>query len=155
MIFVLLTLSINYSLIKESENVFIAISDDDFKAYDWINKNNIINKTFFSLYIWADGSQYIPIYTRNNLIYSYTNLTFFDKYGYAMKYWSDNYNYTNFINICKKYDISYIYISYGRKLPPYFEDVKETIKPNKNFFENETYFQKVYENGTTTLYKIK
>ncbi|NPA62368.1 MAG: hypothetical protein GXN95_02305 [Methanococci archaeon] len=154
-VLIILTLSIDYSLIKESENVFIAISNDDFKAYNWINENNITNKTFFSLYIWADGSQYIPIYTKNNLIYSYINLTFFDRYGYAMKYWSDNYNYKNFIKICKKYNISYIYLSYGRKLPPYFEDVEKDIKPNKNFFENKTYFQKVYESGTVTIYKIK
>ena len=72
-----------------------------------------------------------------------------------MKYWSDNYNYTNFIKVCKRYKISYIYLSHGRKLPYYVKDVENDIKPNKNFFENKTYFQKVYENGTVAIYKIK
>jgi hypothetical protein len=149
-----LTFTSSYAILGYSESYYITVSEGDFNTYNWINSNNITNETFMGQFIHdghrfflaLHGIQYIPLYTQNKILFCYTNYWFYLQHYHNVRNWTYSYNYSAFLNFSKAYNNSYIY---------YSDNYPQSYKFNKNFFENETYFQKVYENGTTTLYKIK
>jgi len=136
----------NYEILKERGKYVYVIHDNDLKVFEWMNKNNISNQRILN-FGWYAG-QYLPLYTENEPVYTFYrfatgNTTFGGLSFKELLSLIDNKNYTEFIEICREENITYIYLS-------------DCIgKYGENFFNNTEYFEILYQVGNAKIIKIK
>jgi len=120
---------------------FYLVGSDEIDAFNFINKNNISNELFLNF--GQDSGQFFPIFTNNKCVFCWGNYNKFNNVtaNEIINYtWHNNYN--KFIHFCKTNNISYVFIS-------------KNLKINYKFFENNSYFEKIYGKNNITIIKIK
>ncbi|CAB3288495.1 conserved membrane protein of unknown function [Methanocaldococcus lauensis] len=137
----------NYSILSNFQKKIYVIHQNDLKIFEYINKNNITNQTILNF--GEDAAQFLPIYTKNKPVFCYYNFSSGrDKLEGNISLFDiataiDNKNYTFIVNLCKRENIKYIYIS------------EYLGRYDKGFFNNSKYFKILYQIGNAKLVEIK
>ena len=136
----------NYNIITNTQKNNYVVHSNDLKIFEYMNKYNISNQTILNF--GEDAGQFLPIYTKNKPVFCYYNFqsnhTTVGNVSFTKLVQSvDAKNYSVILNVCKKENISYIFMS------------DYLGKYDGGFFENRTYFEIIYKKGNAKLVKIK
>ena len=146
LVFIVYASLTNYDITSSHQKKIYVIHNNDLKIFEYMNNHNITNETILNF--GEDAGQFLPIYTKNKPVFYYYKFqsnnatvgnTSFDEIIQSV----DDKNYAVILNVCKKEDIKYIYMS------------EYMGKYDRGFFENKTYFEIICKEGNAKLVKIK
>ncbi len=137
----------NYTILHNAHKHNYVITQNDLYIFNYMNSNNISNQTILNF--GEDAAQFLPIYTKNRPVFCYYNFSSgHDKLLGNISLQNitsaiDAKNYKFIIGLCKKENISYIYMS------------DYLGKYDNGFFDNTSYFKIVCKKGHAKLIKVK
>ena len=175
-LFILITnMSIYINVSQWSINNMNAIHDNDLKALKWLSKNTsnddiILNdRTLVSL--WLPSFNVLNIINERDLlreIYLFNtlnNINLLNRTIESNKILEHPYNYQENIEIIKKYNITYIYLSdstvqflhigRGEFIPPFTWTGEISQKERLSYYIHSPFLEIVYQSGNACIFRVK